>query len=544
MAEKPRLFLVDDGVHYANTIAQYMPEYELVQVTADRARAKDGVEAIDYLTQSQQPVDLILLDMRFDVSEDRLLPLPEATSLRRQRRYQGIAILRRLKADFGHLPVVVLTSLADLSVAEIAVELQSLSLTYMLNGDDLDSLRIRIHEALVDAERLPEENGIFWGRDQAFRALRRRMAILARGRLPIVLEGETGTGKSYLAEHYIHERSGRTGRFVTVDLSTLPSNLISAHLFGAVKGAYTGAVSDRKGVFEIAAGGTVFIDEIQNIPLETQKQLLTVLQNQVVQPLGSNRDIPVDVKVIVASNEDLGSAVRDGRFRSDLYMRLSPATRVVLPPLRDRVDDLSFLARRLTERAGFEPDVFPFRVQLNASLGLPEDSPVQLSLPEDKGTKDAGIQLVLPAPSWRRLQRHRWSGNIRELSMVLHNLVTFSIVGAVDALESGLSLSSRRLQVDSGLVNQLLAGGLEPALSDEQAAQRDPDVFAIKLKPGQSLNAVSVDIERQYFEQLFDQTNGNLDAMADRLLGDPARSRAIRLRLNQLGLSLRDLRRR
>lgn len=521
-----------------------MPEYELLPVTENRQRANDGIEAVDYLDAQSNSVDLVLLDMRFDVSAERLLPLPEASSLRRQRRYQGVAILRELKTRFPQLPVVVLTSLADLSVGELASELESLSLTYMLKGDDLDALRIRIHEALADASSLPEEDGIFWGRDETFRKLRRRMAVLARGRLPIVLEGETGTGKSYLAEHYIHRRSGRQGPFITVDLSTIPNELISAHLFGAVRGAYTGSVSDRRGVFEVASGGTVFIDEIQNIPLETQKQLLTVLQNQVVQPLGSNREVPVDIKVIVASNESLAEAVRDGRFRSDLYMRLSPATRVRLPTLRERVSDLPFLSHRLTERAGFEPDVNPFRLQLNRALGLPETSPVKLSLPDDPKRGLDCIQLVIPGPSWRRLLRHRWSGNVRELAMVLHNLVTFSVVGAVDALESGLTIRSKRLQVDSGLVNQLLEGGLDMTRSDGEAEKVDPDVFRLRLHPGQSLNAVSVDMERQYFRQLFEQTNGNLEAMADRLLGDPSRSRAVRLRLNQLGLKLRELRRR
>ena len=128
--------------------------------------------------------------------------------------------------------------------------------------------------------------------------------------------------------------------------------------------------------------------------------------------------------------------------------------------------------------------------------------------------------------------------------MVLHNLVTFSVVGAVDALESGLTIRSKRLQVDSGLVNQLLEGGLDMTRSDGESGKADPDVFELRLHPGQSLNAVSVDMERQYFRQLFEQTNGNLEAMADRLLGDPSRSRAVRLRLNQLGLKLRELRRR
>ena len=544
MSEKPRLLLIDDGERYAQVVQSQMPEYQLVMVTETQSRAQDGHQALEYLEAHAGNVDLILLDMRFDVPQERLLPLPEANTVRKARRYQGVAILRVLRQQYADIPVVVLTALRDLSVAEIAQELASLSLTYMLQGDDLDALRISIHEALIDCARMPEEDGVLWGRDPRLRDLRRRMAVLARGRLPIVIEGETGTGKSYLAERYIHKRSARTGPFITVDLATIPKELISAHLFGAVKGAYTGAITDRKGVFETANKGTVFIDEIQNIPLDIQKQLLLVLQDQVIRPLGSNREITVDVKIIVASNLSLAQAVREGRFRSDLYMRLSPATRILLPPLRERPDDIPFLARRLTERASAESDISSFRFQLNKELGLPEDAPVQLLLPNDSHGHENCIQLMLPGPSWRRILRHRWSGNVRELSMVLHNLVTFSLVRAIDALESGLSIKSRRLQIDPGLVNQLLAGGLDSTLSDSGPTQEDPDLFQIRIAPAESLNAVSKAVECQYLAQLFDQANGNLEVMADRLLGDPERSRAIRLRLNQVGLRLRELRRR
>ena len=199
--------------------------------------------------------------------------------------------------------------------------------------------------------------------------------------------------------------------------------------------------------------------------------------------------------MIVASNESLAEAVRDGRFRSDLYMRLSPATRVRLPTLRERVSDLPFLSHRLTERAGFEPDVNPFRLQLNRALGLPETSPVKLSLPDDPKRGLDCIQLVIPGPSWRRLLRHRWSGNVRELAMVLQPRHLQRGRGRRRS-ESGLTIRSKRLQVDSGLVNQLLEGGLDMTRSDGEAEKVDPDVFRLRLHPGQTLNAVSVDMER------------------------------------------------
>ena len=204
--KKSRLLLIDDGEHYADII-KHMPEYGSASHW-NRQRANDGIEAVDYLDAQSNSVDLYF-DMRFDVSAERL-PLPEVSSLRRQRRYQGVAILRELKTRFPQLPVVVLTSLADLSVGELASELESLSLTYMLKGDDLDALRIRIHEALADASSLPEEDGIFWGRDETFRKLRRRMAAPHAVACQSCSKERQAPGK--LPRRALHSsRSGRQG---------------------------------------------------------------------------------------------------------------------------------------------------------------------------------------------------------------------------------------------------------------------------------------------------------------------------------------------
>ncbi len=540
--DRPRLLLIDDGEAYAKAIADGMTEFRLVDPGAGTpGRAPDGPTALRFLEQHADDVDVVLLDMRFDVPEDRLLPLPEAKNVRRQRRYQGVAILRAIRARFPALPVVVLTAMADVSLGDLAAELAAQSLTYVLDGDDLDALRIRVLAASQDAHRAREGDGVLWGRAAAMAAVRRRLAVLARGSLPVVLEGETGTGKSFLAERHLHARSGRSGPFVVLDLATVPTELIPAHLFGAVRGAYTGAVSDRKGVFELAHGGTLFIDEIQNVPLEVQKQLLLVLQDRRVRRLGASKEVNIDVKVVASSNESLAEAVREGRFRPDLYMRLSPATRVVLPPLRGRPEDLQFLARRFAEAAGDEPDNRAFRERICEALGMAANSPLHIAI-ADSAVPKGSLSLRLPGPAWRLLRAHPWPGNLRELSMVMHNLVTFTLIGAVDALEAGAPLRAARLQIDAGLVGDLLAGAPSlPAAGED--ARENPDQLTVTLAAQHSLNAVSVDIERQYFRRLFAQTDGDLSAMAERLLGDPERSRAVRLRLNQLGLKIRELRR-
>ncbi len=546
MAKKPRILVVDDGLTYAQVIAQKMPEFELVGGGKPEGapRLQCGPAALEFLSRNAGGVDVVLLDMHFDLAEEYLLPLPEAPTLRRRKRFQGLAILRSIRLKWPDLPVVLLTSVQDLSLGDVGSELAAQSMTYFLDADDLDSLRIRIHAALREAEEGVEEDGILWGSSPAMRALRRRLAVVARGRMPVILEGETGTGKSFLAEQFIHGNSDRRGPFVTLDLSAIPQDLVAAHLFGAVRGAYTGAVSDRKGVFEMADGGTLFMDEVQNIPLDVQKQLLVVLQDRRVRPLGSTREMAVDVKVVAASNRPLAQAVANGLFRRDLYMRLSPATLVTIPPLRERLEDLRLLTRRLVAQAADEPGNLDLKQQVAIAVGANEDEAMGAAI--GRGGLPAGaLGLVLPRPAWNQLEAHTWPGNVRELAMVLNNLVTFTLVEAVDALRAGLPLRSRRLQADTGLLATLLAGyaaipteGLELPSSPDL----DPDAVVVNVRGGETLNAVSCDVERQYMVTLFKASGGDFQAMAERLLGDPGKGRAVRLRFNQLGLKVRELR--
>ncbi len=544
MKRRPQLLVIDDGLTYARVVAQRMPEFELVQAgePADAPRLPDGMAALAFLEGHAREVDVILLDMHFDVPEDRLLPLDGSTSLRHRKRFQGIAIHRELRRRHPELPVVLLTAVRDLSLVDAGRELAAQSMTYFLDSDDLDALRIRINAALQESAAAVEESGVLWGSNAAMRTLRRRLAVVSRGRVPVILEGETGTGKSFLAEHFIHANSGRRGPFVTLDLSAVPQDLVAAHLFGAVRGAYTGAVTDRKGVFEMADGGTLFMDEVQNIPLDVQKQLLLVLQDRRVRPLGSTRELEVDVKVIAASNRPLAQAVTEGRFRRDLYMRLSPATLVEIPPLRQRPEDLPLLARRLATQAGAEPGNAELKEQVAEAASLPAGCPLSLAIGKEPATTDA-LWLQLPQPAWEQLAAHAWPGNVRELAMVMHNLVTFTLVGAVDALREGYPIRSNRLQVDPGLVGTLLAGyAALPSEAGDGAEPADDGSYRLFVRPAETLNAVSNEVERQYMTALFRQTGGDFAAMAEHLLGDSDKARAVRLRFNQLGLKVRELR--
>ncbi len=542
-AQKPGLLLIDDGTNYAGAIFRHMPEFELLLFNPETgaAGATDGPAALKVLAERRDDVDVVLLDMHFDIPDERLFPLEEGASARRTRRFQGVAILREIRARYPHLPVVLLTAHEDLSLVDAAGHLTSQSMTYILDGDDLDTLRVRIHTAMEDAAQQSEETRILWGDSPAMKHLRRRLSVLARGAMPVILEGETGTGKSWLAEKFVHARSGRTGPFVVLDLSTVPPDLISAHLFGSEKGAYTGATETRRGVFELAHGGTLFIDEIQNAPIEVQKQLLLVLQDRRVRPLGASREIVVDVKVIAASNSPLDEAVRNGTFRPDLYMRLSPATRLRIPPLRERIDDLEFLARRFADKALVGPDAGPLKDEVVEALGLPAETSVRLTVGRGaRGPQGASLEIFIPRPAWHMLLEHPWPGNIRELEMLMHNLITFTLVDALEAVRKNAAIASNRLQVDPGLIGNLLAGA--SALGQRgREDETDADRIAVDLRPGQTLNDVSRDVEKQVFLTLYRRCNRDFAAMAQILLGDGDKARAVRLRFNQLGLRVREL---
>lgn len=544
---RPRVLLVDDGTAYAEVLNE-MSEFDLIRPAGDDGAPclEDGIAAIEFLEGHHSEVDVVLLDMHFDVGEDRLFELSQGESLRRTRRFQGVAILGEIRKRFPHLPVVLLTAVEDLSLVDAAQELTSQSMTYVLDGDDLDSLRVRINAALKESSIDVEESLVMWGSDPAMKAIRRRLTVLSRGRMPVILEGETGTGKSFLAERFVHVNSGRKGPFVVLDLSTLPGDLIPAHLFGSVKGAYTGAVSDRKGVFEMAHEGTLFIDEIQNVPLEVQKQLLLVLQDGRVRPLGSLREIAVDVKVVAASNRPLDEAVAEGSFRPDLYMRLSPATRVRIPGLAERLGDLGFLARRFAATAFRDPDIDQLRDEVAAALGMPAGTPLEVVMGrKKKGARPSSVmELVIPGPVWKLLLDHPWPGNMRELSMVMHNVVAFTLVATVDAIRSGMAISSPRLQVDPGLVGELLSGSVVLARKGDRpvcAGDLADDEITVRLESAQTLNAVANAVERQYFLELYRRNSGDFSLMAKALLADPRKGRAVRLRFNQLGLKVREL---
>ncbi|MBM4341990.1 MAG: sigma-54-dependent Fis family transcriptional regulator [Deltaproteobacteria bacterium] len=532
-----RVLLVDDGPRYQQTLAA-LDNVQLLSIDG-QLRAPDGKAALDWLDGRRAEVDVVLLDVQFEVPDDRLLPLEVGASPRKTRRFQGVAILREIRRRWPDLPVVLLTEWQDLSLADAAADVSATPVTYFAGAVDADTLRIRIWSARAEATQPLEDQGVLWGRDPAMRALRHRLAVLARGGLPIVLEGETGTGKSHLARAFIHPNSGRRGPFVAIDLATVPAELVPATLFGALRGSYTGSVADRKGAFEVAHKGTLFLDEIQNVPLDIQKQLLRVLQEGRVQPLGAVAETEVDVKLVVAANVALADLVAAGRFRRDLYMRLSPATRVTVPALRDRRQDYALLLRQLTAACAERPAVRALLGEVASGMGLRRGAGLRLVVGADMRHPPAGdaLELAMPDAAWRAITQHPFPGNLREMAMLAENLASFTLFSAAEAARAGVELHHGRLQIDSGLVVELLSTA--PAV--EAVAPVD-DRVPVRVAPAATLGQCAVAVERQVMEALFVRCRGDLGAMAELLLGDRGRARAVQLRLNQLGLSVRHLR--
>ncbi len=223
--------------------------------------------------------------------------------------------------------------------------------------------------------------GILCGRSESMRRLFAQLERVAASRATVLLEGETGTGKTAAAESVHLESERKDAPFIVVDCGAVPPALLESELLGHERGAFTGAGERRKGAFEAASGGTLFLDEIGELPIELQPKLLRVLESRTVKRVGSNESIPVDVRVIAATNRDLRTEVNAGRFRPDLYYRLAVVT-LRMPGLRERPDDLPDLLERILADLGARPEA---------------------------------RELLLSPPALARLQAAPWPGNVREL---------------------------------------------------------------------------------------------------------------------------------
>jgi two-component system response regulator AtoC len=330
---KPRILVVDDESLLRWSVARRCEEwgYECAQA-ADCAEARSRLRAESF--------DLVLLDVR----------MPDGS---------GVDLLAEMRRDLFSGPVILIT--ADPKVEDVKTALRQGAYDYLVKPIQFDDLQVTVANAL-EASRLRQEVAALRQQAESKRdrevvgasPIMRQVLDYARRAAAseanaILLQGESGTGKDLMAQ-VIHRHSARRDKpYVPVNCSAIPETLLEAELFGHEKGAFTDAKAMKKGLFEVADGGTIFLDEIGEMPLALQSKLLRTLEDQTLRRLGGLRDIQVNVRMIAASNRNLEAAVQAGRFRADLYYRLMVIP-IFIPPLRSRREDVPLLSAFFIEQ--------------------------------------------------------------------------------------------------------------------------------------------------------------------------------------------------
>ncbi len=344
------------------------------------------------LSQHNDQVDAVILDL--------MIP---GTS--------GLEIFKELKKIDPAVQVIFLTAYGTIETAIEAMRLGAVD--YLQKPFNNEEIKHRIHRVIKEREiqrenrmlkkTLGERYGFpnIIGKSHEFKKVLDMVESVAPTNSTILISGESGTGKELIAKAIYLNSARRHKPFLCFNSSNIPSTLFESLLFGYKKGSFTGAYNDKKGIFEEADGGTIFFDEIANIDVQTQAKILRVLQEKEIQPLGSNRSVKVDVRIICATNVNLKDLVERGEFRDDLYYRLN-IINVHLPPLRDRKDDIPELMRFFIEK---------YKQENQKQLADPDQTMIQ------------------------KLVEYHWPGNIRELENAMQRAVVLSTDGT---LHSGL----------------------------------------------------------------------------------------------------------
>lgn len=374
----------------------------------------DGDAALDIL--SREAIDLVLCDLNLG-------------------KRNGKDVLTRLRTDFPSIPVIIITGYNNI---RSAVELmRSGAADYLVKPLVPSDLAVAINRLLANPpareaikENAPatsvQKKNIVFSKGEASQKVLSDIEKVAPTNFSVILYGESGTGKEAFARQ-IHERSARNkGHFLAIDCGALPPELSASILFGHEKGAFTGALLAKEGALEAASGGTVFLDEINNLPYPVQVSLLRVLQEKKIRRVGGTKDIPIDVRVIVASNSKLWEICRQGSFREDLYHRLNEFA-IDIKPLRERSEEILFYADHFLQQSCRE-------------LGKPARS--------------------FSSDAWNAIMQYRWPGNLRELRNVVRRGVLLAPGDQVglsvlpDELKKESS-PSIRVRIEDGII----AGG-------------------------------------------------------------------------------------
>ena len=398
------------------------------------------------------------------------------TDLRMEGRNEGLDVVRMGARLCPDTPIILLTAYAS---AQTAVEaMKEGAFDYLTKPVSAEELAQAVERAL-DAgsgasNHVSDESGmdeVLSGVSPAMQRVRERLRRAGQRDFTVLITGESGTGKE-LAAHYLHQHSARAnGPFVPVHCGAIPSELFESELFGHKRGSFTGATADRQGMIESAQGGTLFLDEIGEMPIPIQVKLLRVLQDMKVRPVGSDREVPVDVRVVAATNRDLAEEVSLGNFREDLYYRLHVVP-VHMPPLRARKEDIPVLVERMLAKWGDE-------------------------------------KVSMTPECLQRMTTMPFMGNVRELENVIQRM---------------LAMADGDGDLDVSLLEDIYHPGT--------GSPADMVSLEVLQKRGAGLDDFLADIERILISQALDASGGNATRAAE-LLGISFRS--MRYRLDKLG---------
>jgi two-component system response regulator HydG len=394
------ILVVDDERNHADGIAESIEKFDARVIAVYNGR--DAVEIL-----RNQQVAIVITDLKLDGDID------------------GLAILEEAKKANSQTEVILMTAYATIDTCKEAIRRGAYD--YLTKPIDVDQMRNLVSRLMHKTTRAAasrgkgaHENAVDFefdgvrGENSKMKAVFAVLKRVAPTDIAVLIEGESGTGKELLARG-IHKNSKRRHKpFKPLNCAGLTETLLESELFGHAKGSFTGAASDRKGLFEIADGGTLFLDEIGDMPLNMQAKLLRVLEDGIVVPVGSNRQIMVDVRIISATNHDLTLLTEENKFRQDLYFRIKGVS-VSLPALRDRVEDIPVFIKYFAEEA-------------SAEIGA-----------EITGMSEAALAVLMS---------YDWPGNIRQLRNCLKTMVVMC---------EGDKLDVRDIPPDIHQVRQLAA---------------------------------------------------------------------------------------
>ncbi len=387
----------------------------------------------------------------------------------------GLSAIELFRLRVGHVPIIVITAFGNLETAVKAIEQGAFD--YLTKPFELDRISVVLGRALRHGRSrtemaqgnehvCPAAHEWLVGKSQAMQRVFKQIALAARTDVSVLITGESGTGKELVAEAIHRHSARRSGPFVPVCLAALSPNVIESELFGHVRGAFTGAESDRKGLLELADGGTLFLDEIGDVPPAIQVKLLRAIERREIMPVGGARQRQVDFRIIAATHQPLPELIASGRFREDLFYRLS-VFQIELPPLRDRPEDIPLLAEhflaQISGRAG--PEAVNGRRQ---GPGVPDGLEPAETAP--RRFSQAALRALMARP---------WYGNVRELRNAVEHAAVVSRTAEIgpESLPEPLAISAGGSRSCEQRLRHAAADWLAEAAAMGKGPDGEPDLY-------------------------------------------------------------------